>query len=475
MCGFATVSTTTTNLQWVSLSTRLSSSSVPSPPSSAKSLTRSWSSSASELVVDNRPSLITITSNSDTSSTFTTLASSTVFSYSNNDFFLSSESSKASEQKDPFQRSKRLASSEILLAVTTSRNSPPVSSTSNETPFGTTTFRSSYSHSSSRNASTISSQSCSLCTKSFCPGAACSYSSSRAHMRLNSDFESSVGPTSSTLLRSSASPSPTVSVSSTPTLAGFYELVPAGVTSYFDITATITSPPPGFTTLLASNTHWTGDTTTVSDGTTYPVIYGCAHCGGRHHGIVIEGLGGKSNDPKRPGCGSSILAMFRSMFGCGTEFNFPPLWGLPPFIIDPLGDPVTSAPETDPDPDPTGKPRSNGPSLSQASSTPTTSISASSTASCFPTSTPNLYAIFLVDRITDTEVVSLSTYLKEEVGGSDVVAAISLGTNGVASMFAALIDDCVASKINSHPSVGLLQFKEREVRLTSSGTDLFSG
>ena len=138
--------------------------------------------------------------------------------------------------------------------------------------------------------------------------------------------------------------------------------------------------------------------------------------------------------------------MFRSIFGCGTEFNFPSSWGLPQFIIDPLGDPVTSAPETDPDPDkePTGKPRSNGPSLSQTSSTPTISIPASSTASCSPASTPDLYAIFLVNEVTDAEVGSLSTYLQEEVGGPEVVATIS------------------ASKINSHPSVGLPQFKGGE-------------
>lgn len=445
VCGFAPVSTTTNNLQWASLSTRPSSSPVQLPPSTAKSLTRSSKSSASGLVFGDRQRLITVASNGDTGSTFTTQPSSTVFSSSTNESSLSSESSKASKQEDPFQSSENLISSEILLA--TSRNSPNVSSTNNETLFATiATFRPSYSHSSSHNDSTVSSQSCTLCTKSFCPRAACSYSSSRAPMRVNSGLASSVGPTTSTLLRSSVSPGPTVSVSSTPTVAGFYELVQAGVTSYIGITATITSPPPGFTTVLASNTHWTGDTTTVSDGTTYPVIYGCAHCGGRHHGIVIEGLGGKPNDPKRPGCGSGI---FRSIFGCGTQFNFPPLWGLPPFIIDPLGDPMTSAPDPDPDEEPTGNPRSNGPSLSQASSTPTISTSASSTAACSPTSTPNLYAIFLVDGVTDTEVESLSTYLQEEVGGPDVVAAIS------ASMFAALIDDCVASKIDSHPSVSL--------------------
>ena len=133
VCGFAVVSTTTTNLQWVSLSTRLSSSPVQSPPFIAKSPTRSWSSSASGLVSGDHQSIITVASKGGAGSTFTTLPSSTVFSSLNNGFFLSSESSKASKQRDPFQSSERLVSSEILLAATTSRSSPKVESTSNGT------------------------------------------------------------------------------------------------------------------------------------------------------------------------------------------------------------------------------------------------------------------------------------------------------------------------------------------------------
>lgn len=171
-----------------------------------------------------------------------------------------------------------------------------------------------------------------------------SYSESRGQLQPNGRITPSVSQTTSNFRRSSASSSPTKTSSSNSALVSvFYEILPGGTTTYYNITTTITSPPTGFTTILASNSHWSGDTNTVIDHTTYPVLYGCAHCGGLHNGIILAGLGGTSSDPARTGCGSGILAIFRSIFGCGTEFNFPPVWDLPAIILDPSGDPVPLA------------------------------------------------------------------------------------------------------------------------------------
>ena len=543
VCGFATVSTTTTWPPWASPSSRISSSPSQLPPFAAmfstKSSTNSVSSSASGSVSSGHPNVTTSASHGGTGSV---VPSPTTQSS------LGSGSSKVSRPGHSFRSSKHSTPTKLLSASTMSRDSLSFASTSNAISSKTfATLTSSYSHAPNHSRPTVSSQSCSLCTttlistaaissasngtslkmiatstpsfsrppslsklstssqscsvcsEGFLSTATKSYSSSRAQMRFGSHSTSSASQTTTIVQRSSGSSGPFVSVSSASSVLVFYEALPGGVMSYYDVTATITSPPPNFTTTLASNSQWTGDTTTVSDGTTYPVIYGCPHCGGKYHGIVISGLGGRPKDPKRRGCGSGTLAIFRSIFGCGTAFKFLPKWNLPPFIINPSGDPIPSAadpdtgedPDENPDEEPTGKPtnkqRSNEPSLSRASSTPslsrvsstpTHSLTASSVASCSPTSTPNLYAIFLVDGITNTEVDSFSAYLQEEVGGSDVVAPIPLGANSVVSTFAALIDNCVASKIDAHPSVsvtGLKTLKAMQARLTLSGTDLRPG
>lgn len=440
------------------------------PPSTAKSSTSSVNSSASGIVSNDLQSVNTTNSPGGTSSSFMTIRSSTnhasstaltnspVFLSSTQVSPLSSDSSRVTRKGDASQKSTHPNSPRIPSIPTTSRRTSSATSANNGSPSNTvagfTSLRSNSNSEFSVSAQshsepTAPSQSCSVCAENSSSTATSLSSLSRAQM----------GPTSSPSSArqttvDSTSPSTSSSVLSTSVAVGFYEQLPDGVTTYFDITATITSPPPSFTTISASNSQWTGDTTIVSDGTTYPVIYGCAQCGGKHHGIIVGGLGGKPGDPKRNGCGSGILAIFRSIFGCGTEFIIP---GLPPFIIDPLGDPVTSAPETDPDPGPgqhlSDNPRSNGPSLSQAFSTPTFSRALSSTSLCSATSTPSLYGIFLADGITKAEITSLSTYLQEEVGGPDLVSAISLSVDNVASMFAALMDNCVALKIGSHPSV----------------------
>lgn len=363
-----------------------------------------------------------------------------------------------------------------------------------------------------------------------------SYSESRGQLQPNSRITPSVSQTTSNLGRFSASSSPTkTSLSNSALVSGFYEMLPGGTTTYYNITTTITSPPPGFTTILASNSHWSGDTTTVSDHTTYPVLYGCAHCGGLHNGIILAGLGGKSSDPARTGCGSGILAIFRSIFGCGTEFIFPPIWDLPAIVIDPSGDPVPLAPEPVPEPEPESKPnknpdqtrqpRSDGLTFSrtsliltslaptslnptQSNSIPSTSIpstsissasglstsnsssptsstsipsasissasissasissaSASSAVTCSPSATPIPFAVFLTVGMNSAELNTFSAFLKDEVGDAALVAQIST------SMFAAVMNDCVASRIDTHPSVSAPPSKQEEIRLKCAGRD----
>ena len=67
--------------------------------------------------------------------------------------------------------------------------------------------------------------------------------------------------------------------------------------------------------------------------------------------------------------------------------------------------------------------------------------------------TPTPHAVFLVETVSEAELKNLSSYLQEEIGGPDVVAEISLGATPGDSMFAARINDCMASKIDAHPSV----------------------
>ena len=275
------------------------------------------------------------------------------------------------------------SSKDVTISASTMRQSSHTNPTANSTSplVSIASSNKTFSYSSMASAIAAPSHSGSLLANSSLSAAASSYSESRGQLQSTGQVMPSVSQTSSSLGRLSASSGPTKTSSNTPVVSEFYEILPGGVTTSYSITTTITSPPPGFSTFLASNSSWTGDTTTVSDDTTYPVIFGCAKCTGSHQGLVIMGLGGKTSDPGRTGCGSGI---FRSIFGCGTEFNFPPIWGITPFIIDPLGDPVPLAPEpeadpnSDQDPDQTSNPKSDEPSFSRASSTAASSASASS-------------------------------------------------------------------------------------------------
>ena len=67
-------------------------------------------------------------------------------------------------------------------------------------------------------------------------------------------------------------------------------------------------------------------------GTIFPVWYL-----GKHEGIVLEGLGGKTDDPVRPGCSG----LFRSIIGCGAWVKIP---GFPTFKISGNGVPIPQEP-----------------------------------------------------------------------------------------------------------------------------------
>lgn len=66
-----------------------------------------------------------------------------------------------------------------------------------------------------------------------------------------------------------------------------------------------------------------------------------------------------------------------------------------------------------------------------------------------------------MDGVNSSDLDALSVYLQEEVGGPSFFAEIPLGIDNAASMFAALTDDCVASRIDTHPSVGVFRSNAR--------------
>ena len=136
---------------------------------------------------------------------------------------------------------------------------------------------------------------------------------------------------------------PTVRVSFTSQTPGYGSLTQASATPSISVTAnntgngtTITSLPAGFSTFTASNPLWTSDTSTKINGSIFPVWYV-----GHHRGIVLAGLGGKPDDPVRPGCSG----LFKSFFGCNTWIKFPPL-GI--FRINSDGVPVPQVRPSDP-------------------------------------------------------------------------------------------------------------------------------
>lgn len=105
---------------------------------------------------------------------------------------------------------------------------------------------------------------------------------------------------------------PTVSASFITQAPGYGSLTQASATPSISVTAnktgnatTITSLPAAFSTFTASNPLWTSDTSTKINGTIFPVWYL-----GHHQGIVLAGLGGKPDDPVRPGCSG----LFKSFF-----------------------------------------------------------------------------------------------------------------------------------------------------------------
>ena len=211
------------------------------------------------------------------------------------------------------------------------------------------------------------------------------------------------------------------------------------------ITTTITSPPLAYFTSTASNSDWTKDTTTLIDGTIRPVMVGCRHCGGFHHGVVIAGLGGGSTDPARTGCESGSI--FGSVFGCGSEFDFSPL---PPFIIGVDGTPIEIS---DGGSDGSGHdgcenedlcslptsnerktPKATTSTLTPSSTSTLISSSITKTISSMSSGSSNEYMIFPTAGITSDELTALTETLTDELG-TDNVLRVSLNDAGNQVMY----------------------------------------
>jgi len=249
------------------------------------------------------------------------------------------------------------------------------------------------------------------------------------------------------------------------------------------ITTTITTTPPGFQTSVMSNSLWSSNTVTTISGTVFPVIYCGSSCGGEHHGIVISGLGGRPQDPPRTGCGGTgILAIFRSIFSCGTKFIFSWIKGLVPFSIG-----LDGTPDTDPDTNPTENPNQPKPteasetdqssscSTTTASSCTTTKIcegscittvsctsvatrcdaggTTSATSTTIPTATSSLYLIFPIETATLEQIENFTDTLNSLVG-PDNTDTITL-QNGTLLSWAAMLTESSVMSLKENPMVCL--------------------
>ena len=263
------------------------------------------------------------------------------------------------------------------------------------------------------------------------------------------------------------------------------------------ITTTITSPPSAYRTSLVSNTLWHSDTTTTSGATIFPVFYSCGTlCGGDDHGLIIKGLGGDPTDPIRTGCGQGLIgSVFRSLFGCGTEFNFPPLVpfaigvdGAPEIVRD-LEDPkstnlpstasisMTSTSITSASMSSTGGSGSSVPSGcstgtafscvtsyicptgARVSCSATSTCSAiatgcgltSSSSSTTPSSSPSKCVIYPTDGLSQSQTSDLASLLTSKLGN---VTQIPLDENE--SIFVAFMNSSIVNDLKEQPMVSLL-------------------
>ncbi|MCJ1433062.1 hypothetical protein MMC27_002421 [Xylographa pallens] len=118
--------------------------------------------------------------------------------------------------------------------------------------------------------------------------------------------------------------------------------VTTNLVSALSITTTITTTPPGFSASTTSNPAWTSDTVATISGTMYPVLVNCgSFCGPPGSAVLLFCLGGLPSDPIGPGFGGGgLLGLFRSIFSCGTLFNF---GSFPSFTIN-----INGIPEPEP-------------------------------------------------------------------------------------------------------------------------------
>ena len=134
--------------------------------------------------------------------------------------------------------------------------------------------------------------------------------------------------------------------STTPQNLLYTQIDSSSHTSVFTIPITTTiTPPAGFSALNASNSQWTGDTTTTFNGSAVPVL-----STGNHEGLILVGLGvrasgGGSTDRKRPGCDfGGLLVILKLIVPCGAQLKIPGLDGT--ILFTPKGIPVWEKPPT---------------------------------------------------------------------------------------------------------------------------------
>lgn len=129
-------------------------------------------------------------------------------------------------------------------------------------------------------------------------------------------------------------PSTTPSHNQTQTLQ-YLQADGSNSTAVFDIqlTTTITSLPSSFSTISVSQAS--SDTTSIINGTVFPVLYT-----GANEGILLAGLGFITASPKkptRPGCKlKGLLAIFQTFVPCGAVLWIPRIGYI---VIDPRGIP----------------------------------------------------------------------------------------------------------------------------------------
>ncbi|MCJ1414891.1 hypothetical protein MMC32_001220 [Xylographa parallela] len=222
--------------------------------------------------------------------------------------------------------------------------------------------------------------------------------------------------------------------------------------SALSITTTIMTTPPGFSASTTSNPAWTSDTVATISGTMYPVLVNCGiFCGPPGSAVLLSGLGGLPSDPVRPGCGGGgLLGLFRSIFSCGTLFNF---GSFPSFTIN-----IDGIPEPEPGPAQNPNPNSEPNPSPSGSPTGTRASNSASTSSCKSTAiTTCTQKVGLITSISGTSTTVRSRTSSEcttitACSGHPITIATTTGS--VTSKSSVEICDvkCTACLQNNRPT-----------------------